>query len=110
MGTEWLVAALILILLLFVATIDIAFSHVTDVAMRRLSSDEETAGRKHNSTLLRGILENRARFRFLLSSAIQIFLIGFGVVVTVSLSPFFQHNGQLLLVALGVGLIATVVF
>ena len=104
------VAVLLLVLLVFLATIDIAFSHVTDVGMRRLSSEEEAAGRKRVAALLREILENRARFRFLLSSGIQILLVSFGVVVTVLLTAFLAFDGQLSIAALTIALLATAAF
>lgn len=110
MGIEWIAAGLILIALLFVATIDIAFSHVTDVGMRRISAEEEAAGRKHSARLLRDVLENRPRFRFLLSSAVQILLIFFAVLVTVSLSSFVDSRTKLLFLALIVCLVVTVIF
>jgi len=110
MELEWLFAAIILLGILFVATIDIAFSHVTDVGMRRLSSEQEAAGHKNASALLREILENRARFRFLLSSAIQILLVLFVVVVTVSVAPLFASGYMLMLVALAISMFATALF
>lgn len=110
MEFEWLIAAIILLGMLFVATIDIAFSHVTDVGMRRLSSEQEAAGNKNASALLREILENRARFRFLLSSAIQILLVLFVVVTTVAVAPLFAEGYKLMLVALAIGLVATALF
>lgn len=110
MELEWLFAAAILLGILFVATIDIAFSHVTDVGMRRLSSEQEAAGNKNASALLREILENRARFRFLLSSAIQILLVLFVVVVTVSVAPLFASGYMLMLVALAISMFATALF
>ena len=107
MGIELIASVIILIALLFVATIDIAFSHVTDLGMRRITSEEESAGRKDSAQLLRDVIDTRPRFRFLLSSAIQILLIMFAVLVTVTLSLFVESRIYLLAIALGVGLVAT---
>lgn len=110
MGIELVASIFILISLLFVATIDIAFSNVTDLGMRRITSEEESAGRKDSAQLLRDVIDNRPRFRFLLSSAIQILLIMFAVLITVTLSLFVESRIYLLAIALGVGLVATVIF
>ncbi len=110
MEFEWFAAAFVLLGMLFVATIDIAFSHVTDVGMRRLSSEQEAAGHKNAAALLREILENRARFRFLLSSAIQILLVLFVVIATVAIAPLFAEGYKLMLVALAISLVATAIF
>lgn len=109
MGLEIAIAVAILLALVFLATVDTAFWHLSDVGLRRISSDEEWADKKKSVEFLREILENRPRFRFALSSAIQILLIGFTVLLTVIVSQYTTTRGQLFFVALLSGLIATVV-
>ena len=107
MEIEIVIAVIILLALVFLATVDMAFSHLSDVGLRRMSSDEEFAD-KTSVKFLREILENRPRFRFALSSTIQAMLIGFTVLLTVIVSSFVTNRGRLLLVALFIGLGATV--
>lgn len=78
MEIEIAIAALILLLLVFLATIDIAFTQLSDVSLRRVSSEIEDT----KNFFLRNILENRPRFRFALSATIQILLIIFSVLIT----------------------------
>ncbi len=108
MEIEIIIAAAILLVLVFLATIDMAFSHLSDVGLRRLASDEELANKKDSASFLREILENRPRFRFALSSVIQVFLIGFTVLLTVIVSQFTPTRTKTLVVTLAVGITATV--
>ncbi|MDQ6788609.1 MAG: hemolysin family protein [Acidobacteriota bacterium] len=111
MEIELAVALLILLALVFLATIDMAFSQLSDVSLRRLSSDlEENEQSAHSAEFLRRILENRPRFRFALSSAIQVLLIVFSVLVTLIVYNFYQNHIELLLVSLVVGLAASITF
>lgn len=110
MEIEIIVAVALLLNLGFLATVDAAFSHISDVGLRRISSDEESAEKKNSVKFLREILENRPRFRFALSSAIQVLLIGFTVLLTVIISNFTDKKGWLFLSALAIGLTATVAF
>ncbi|MFM9903947.1 MAG: hemolysin family protein [Pyrinomonadaceae bacterium] len=108
MEIEIIIAVIILIALVFLATVDMAFSHLSDVGLRRMSTDEEFADKKASTNFLRQVLENRPRFRFALSSVIQVFLICFAVLLTVIVSEFTASKVKLLLFALGIGLAATV--
>lgn len=107
MEIEIVIAVIILLALVFLATVDMAFSHLSDVGLRRMSSDEEFAD-KNSVKFLREILENRPRFRFALSSTIQALLIGFTVLLTVIVGSFVESKARLLVVALVIGLAATV--
>lgn len=98
----------ILLILIFLATIDTAFARMSDVALRRLAGDAEEANNVTAANLLRDILENRPRFRFVLSSAIQILLIGFTVVLTLLVKLLVGSDSQLLVVALVLALLSTV--
>ncbi|MEP6788939.1 MAG: hemolysin family protein [Acidobacteriota bacterium] len=108
MEIEIIIAVIILLGLVFLATVDSAFSHLSDVGLRRVLSEEEFADNK-SAIFLREVLENRPRFRFALSSTIQVLLIGFTVLLTVILSGYTASRGKLLLAALTIGLLATVV-
>jgi putative hemolysin len=99
---------IILLVLVFLATIDTAFARMSDVSLRRLASDAEDKKKTASAELLREILENRPRFRLLLSSAIQILLIGFTVVLTLLVKIFIDRDIELLAVALVSALALTV--
>ena len=109
METEIATAVIILLALVFLATVDTAFFHLSDVGLRRMSSDEESPDKRNSVKFLREILENRPRFRFALSSAIQILLIGFTVLLTVIVSEFTTSKTRVLVFALIIGLFATVI-
>lgn len=100
----------ILVALVFLATVDMSFSHLSDLSLRRLSSDTEDSGKKKTYAFLREILDDRPRFRFALSSAIQLLLITFTVLVTVLTLRYTQNRTTLLVFALLIGLLATVLF
>ena len=110
MGIEIIIAVGILLALVFLATVDTAFSFLSDVGLRRISTDEESGDKKTSTKFLREVLENRPRFRFALSSVIQVFLIGFTVLLTVILSEFTDSKWKLLAIALVIGVAATVLF
>ncbi|CAN5553069.1 hemolysin family protein [soil metagenome] len=109
MGIEIIIAVIILFAMVFLATVDTAFSHLSDVGLRRVLSDEEYADNK-SAKFLREVLENRPRFRFALSSAIQTLLVGFVVLLTVIITGFTSTKGSILFFALAIGLLATVGF
>ncbi len=108
MEAEIFVAVIILIALVFLATVDMAFSHLSDVSLRRISADAELAEKKTSAQFLREIIENRARFRFALSSVIQVLLISFAVLLTLIVLSFTSDKGKLLFFGLFIGLAATV--
>jgi len=110
MGTEILIGIAILFALVFLATVDLAFSQLSDLSLRRLSSESDDTLSKRSTKLLRTILEDRARFRFALSSAIQALLIGFTVLVTWIVLKVTNDVSLILFYALLIGLVVTVVF
>jgi len=110
MEIEIIVAVGLLLLLGFLAAVDAAFSHISDVGLRRITSDDEFGETKNSVKFLREILENRPRFRFALSSTIQVLLIGFTVLLTVIVRHFTESIGRLIFFTLLIGLIATVLF
>src|SRR5205823_6379832 len=110
MELEIIIAAIILLALVFLATVDIAFAHLSDVTLRRISTEAEMADKRNSATFLREILDNRPRFRFTISSAIQALLISYTVLLTEIISGFTNNKWLLLLLALVIGLAATVFF
>jgi putative hemolysin len=110
MEIEIVIAGVILIALVFLATVDMAFSHLSDLGLRRLATETEETLKPRSTQFLREILDNRPRFRFALSSAIQILLISFTVLVTVIVLEFTQSRAALLIFALLIGLASTVIF
>lgn len=110
MQLEIVVAGIILIVLVFLATVDLAFAHLSDLSLRRLSSESEEIQKTRSTQFLREILENRPRFRFALSSTIQILLICFTVLVTFIVRAFARTDAELLIYSLLIALASTVIF
>lgn len=95
MELEIAVALIILFAIVFLATIDIAFSQLSDVSLHRLTSDTVEDARV-NTPFMREILGDRHRFRFTLSASIQVLLIIFSVLVTLIVYNFYQTPRELL--------------
>ncbi len=110
MEIEIVIAVLILIALVFLATIDMAFSQLSDVSLRRLSGESEENQNPKAADFLREILENRPRFRFALSSTIQVLLIGFAVLVTIIILQLTEDHVNRILFSLLVSLFFSVIF
>jgi putative hemolysin len=104
MGIEIAIATLILFVLVFLATIDMAFSQLSDISLRRLASDID-----QKSNLLE-ILENRPKFRFAISATIQILLIVFAVLVTHITYRLFETNTQFYLASILISLALVFIF
>ncbi|MEP6904236.1 MAG: hemolysin family protein, partial [Actinomycetota bacterium] len=94
----------------FLATIDMAFSQLSDVSLRRLSAESEENQNPKAADFLREILENRPRFRFALSSSIQVLLIVFAVLVTIIILQLTDNHITRILFALLFSLFFSVVF
>lgn len=110
MEIEIIVAVLLLVVLTFLATVDMAFVQLSDLGLRRLTSETEE-NPNVNTEFLREILGNRPQFRFALSASIQILLIIFSILVTLVCLRYFPLNRTgLLLVSLGIGLLLSGVF
>jgi CBS domain containing-hemolysin-like protein len=110
MEIEIAIAVLILFTLIFLATIDMAFTQLSDVSLRRLSTEAEENPQSRSTVFLREILENRPRFRFALSAAIQILLIIFSVLVTLIVFNFYRTTTELLFYSLLIGLVLSAIF
>jgi putative hemolysin len=106
MELELIAAGILLLILGFLAAIDVAFSHISDVGLRRISADDDSVETSNSVKFLREILDNRPRFRFALSSAIQILLIAVAVLITSAVNRFEADRIRLLaysfLISLGV--------
>ncbi|HEV7645123.1 MAG TPA: hemolysin family protein [Pyrinomonadaceae bacterium] len=109
MQIEILIAVVILFVLVFLATIDMAFGQLSDVGLRRLTSEAEEETGSRSAVFLRQILKNRPRFRFTLSASIQILLIIFSVLVTLITSNFYT-SWMWVTVSLFVGLLLSFIF
>src|SRR5688572_7261799 len=109
MEIEIVVGAAILLALVVLATVDLAFAQLSDLSLRRLSSESDATLNERSTKLLRTILEDRARFRFALSSTIQFLLIAFTVLLTWVLLNTVSEPRWVLLWALVIGLLVTVV-
>ncbi|MEO8574606.1 MAG: hemolysin family protein [Pyrinomonadaceae bacterium] len=110
MEIEILLAVVILIAMIFLATVDLAFSHLSDVGLRRLASESEDSQKATTAQFLREIQEYRPRFRLALSSSIQILLVSFAVITTLVGMRLELTQTGLVLFALAIALFATVVF
>ena len=100
-------AIALLVLMTFLATVDMAFGQLSDVGLRRLISDEEVS--ETTSTFLKEISDNRPRFRFAISSAIQISLVALSVLITTILLEWFS-GARLMIAALVSGLVIAGIF
>ena len=89
MEIEFAVTILLLFALAFLATIDMAFSQLSDVSLRRIASEAEELQKSSSAEFLHEILENRPHFRFALSAAIQVLLVIFAVFVALIVYYFF---------------------
>jgi CBS domain containing-hemolysin-like protein len=110
MEIEIIIAVFILVALVFLATIDMAFSQLSDVSLRRLSAESEEEQNPKAADFLRQILENRPRFRFALSSTIQVLLICFAVLVTLIVLTLTESHARRILFSLTVALIFSIIF
>ncbi len=110
MGLEIAIAVFLLIILAFLATIDMAFSQLSDVSLRRIASEAEELEKKSSAEFLHEILENRPHFRFALSAAIQILLVAFAVFIALIVFRFYPAAREILLYSLLIALSMSVVF
>jgi putative hemolysin len=109
MEIEIPISLLILLAMFLLATIDMAFTQLSDVSLRRLTSDTEENPRV-NTEFMREIIADRAGFRFSISAAIQILLIIFSVLVTITVYNFETRPIYLLIDSLLIGLLLSGVF
>src|SRR5438105_6077095 len=108
MGIEIAIACLLLVGLMFLATVDMAFGQLSDVGLRLLISEAEERPSRA-AAFLKEIQEDRPRFRFTIGAAIQIQLVAFSVLITSILLRWFSGI-NLLLFDLFAGLLLTSIF
>jgi CBS domain containing-hemolysin-like protein len=109
MQIEILLTFLLLLVLCLLATVDMAFSQLSDVGLRRLISEAEERPDSRSTAFLKQVLRNRQGFSFTLSAAIQILLVAVAVLITsISLNVF--SDPRFVLVGLVTGLILAGVF
>jgi len=92
MEIEIIITCLLLVVLTFLATVDMAFGQLSDVGLRRLASEAEEHPKSGTYKFLKIILDDRPRFRFTLSASVQILLIIFSVLVTMTTLRFFPYE------------------
>jgi CBS domain containing-hemolysin-like protein len=110
MGLEIAICISILIVVVFLATVDMAFSQLSDLGLRRLATESDEGSRQSTYEFLREIVDNRPLFRFAITSTIQFLLITFTVVVVVAITRYTLDRTSLLVYSLVIGLLATVLF
>ncbi len=110
MELELAITCLLLVALAFLATVDMAFGQLSDVDLRRLAAEAEAHPAARLTPFLKEILENRPRFNFTLSAAIQIFLVIFSVLITAISLRWFAQTKFVVLVALVAGLVLAGIF
>ncbi|HQU92213.1 MAG TPA: hemolysin family protein [Pyrinomonadaceae bacterium] len=110
MGLEIAVCVSILLVVVFLATVDMAFSHLSDLGLRRLATDIDESSRQSTYEFLREIADNRPLFRFAITTTIQLLLITFAVIVVVLISWYTLDRTSILIYSLLVGLLSTIVF
>lgn len=111
---------LLLLTLCFLAIVDMAFSQLSDVGLRRLIGDAATVAANKETTannepnqyttdFLTTILADRPRFRFNVSAAMQILLVALSVLITSICLRWFAGT-RLLVVAFLAGALLVVIF
>ena len=102
-------ALLLLIVLSVLATVDMAFSQLSDVGLRRLIGENGEKPEPRSRPFLKQALENRPRLSFALSATIQILLVVVAVLIT-SISLRLFPDPRLVLIGLVAGLILAGIF
>ncbi len=109
MEIELGITILLLVALAFLATVDMAFGRLSDVGLRRLMTDAEETPAHQSTTFLTEILDNRPRFRFTLTAALQFLLIAVAVLIT-SLSLRLFPSAPFMVIAFFIGAALALVF
>jgi putative hemolysin len=110
MEIELAISLFLLLALTFLASVDMAFGQLSDVGLRRLAAEAEEHPTARYTPFLKEILENRSRFSFTLSAAIQILLVVFSVLVTYISLQWFSANSLALFISLASGLVLAGIF
>lgn len=99
----------LLLVLMLLATVDLALGQLSDVGLRRLMGDADESPKGRARIFLKKTLENRQRFSFALSATIQMLLVVVAVLVT-SISLSLTSEPRFVLVGLIAGLVLAGVF
>lgn len=91
---EIVIIVLLLVLLTFLATVDMAFGQLSDVALSRLRAENNNQT-VTQAAFLAQILDNRPRFRFTMSAAVQICLVAFTVLTSFVIITWTQGRTAL---------------
>ena len=110
MEIEIAISLILLLVLTFLASVDMAFGQLSDIGLRRLVAEAEELPNARYAPFLKEILENRARFSFTLSAAIQILLVIFTVLITFISVQWFSTNSLGLFISLATGLLLAGIF
>ncbi|HSQ23569.1 MAG TPA: hemolysin family protein [Pyrinomonadaceae bacterium] len=110
MEIELAISFVLLLVLTFLASVDMAFGQLSDIGLRRLAAEAEEHPKARYAPFLKEILENRSRFSFTLSAAIQILLVIFTVLVTFIALQWFSTNTWALFISLAIGLVLAGIF
>jgi putative hemolysin len=102
-------ACVLLLVLAFLSTIDVAFGQLSDLGLRRLTGERDERPTPR-IVFLGEILENRPRFRFTLNAGIQVVLVALVVLVTSASYRWFGAERRFLLIAFFIGLALTLLF
>ncbi|HVF26622.1 MAG TPA: hemolysin family protein [Pyrinomonadaceae bacterium] len=99
------ITCLLLVVMAFLATVDMAFGQLSDVGLRRLIAERPG---DRAAPFLNEVLENRPRFRFTLTAIIQLLLVAVAVLVT-SISYRLFPGSQFILIAFLAGVVLTII-
>lgn len=110
MEIEIAITVFLLIALAFFATIDMAFSQLSDVSLRRIAAEAEEQHKIRSARFLQEILENRPHFRFALSAVIQIILVSFSILVALIVYRFYPTQRDILFYSLPSALLLSIAF
>jgi putative hemolysin len=102
-------ACVLLVVLTFLATLDMAFGQLSDVGLRRLTAEREERPTP-TVAFLDKVLEDRPRFRFTLNAAIQVLLVAVVVLVTSISFQLLQAERRFLLFGFIIALALTILF
>lgn len=102
--------SILLFMLVFLATVQLAFGQLSDVGRRRLVTEyEERSGVPDANAFLNEILENRSLFRSILTTVIQIIIVAVAVLLT-SLSLRWFPEAPFVFIAFVSSVVLTAIF
>jgi putative hemolysin len=103
------ITTLTLVALTFFSTIDVALSQLSDLGLRRIVSESEDNPTRA-TTFLSELLDERHRFRFILSTANQILLVATSVLVTSITFRFIALTTHPVITSFLIGVLLVAIF